>query len=157
MRTPDPDLVPIRGQLVVVENLGITEFFSEGTGLSTDLLHYAPHGQTMILGGTAQPDVWNREPDPAVATRIVERCAAVEPRLRDAQVIEHRVGLRPTRPLRACLGRHGGWRPRCPQLRATAEPGVTLSWGFAIEVAEMINNESVPGQGRSSPTDRTKR
>jgi D-amino-acid oxidase len=35
---PDPDLTAIRGQLVVVENPGITEFFAEDTGPVPDLL-----------------------------------------------------------------------------------------------------------------------
>ena len=79
---PDPSLEPIRGPLVLVENPGIEEFFSEDTGLSPDLLHYAPQGDTTILGGTALPGVWSREPDPATAAAIVARCADVEPRLR---------------------------------------------------------------------------
>jgi len=131
---PDLDLTPIRGQLVVVENPGITEFFSEDTGLSPELLHFAPHGDTVILGGTAQPGAWNREPDPATAAAIVARCSEVEPRLRDARVTGHRVGLRPTRPYVRVNAKlvdsarvihnygHGG-------------AGVTLSWGCALEAA----------------------
>lgn len=130
---PDPDLIPIRGQLVVVENPGITEFFSEDTGLSPDLLHYAPHGDTVILGGVARPGEWSREPDPATAVTILARCAKIEPRLSNARVLDHRVGLRPTRPhVRVDSQRlkdtqvihnygHGG-------------AGVTLSWGCAADV-----------------------
>jgi len=131
---PDPELTPVRGQLVVVENPGITEFFSEDTGSSPELLHYAPHGRTLILGGTADPGVWDRTPDPATAQAIISRCALVEPRILDARVIEHRVGLRPTRPQvrveEQCVNGvrvihnygHGG-------------AGITLSWGCAAEVA----------------------
>jgi D-amino-acid oxidase len=94
----DGELRPIRGQLVVVSNPGITEFFSEDTGLSPDLLHYYPHGPTAVLGGTAENDAWSMDPDPATARAIVDRCAGVEPRLRDARLLAHRIGLRPTRP-----------------------------------------------------------
>lgn len=133
----DPDLAPIRGQLVVVDNPGITEFFSEDTGLSPDLLHFYPQGETLVLGGTAQPDAWNPQPDPDIAAAIVARCAEIEPRLRRARVIEHRVGLRPTRPYVRVEERridgtnvihnygHGG-------------AGVTLSWGCALEVASSL-------------------
>jgi D-amino-acid oxidase len=139
---PDPQLVPIRGQLIVVENPGITEFFSEDTGRSPDLLHYAPHGETMILGGTAQVGNWSRTADPTTAAMIVERCAQVAPALRRARVLGHRVGLRPTRPY----------------VRVEAEPvdgclvihnyghggaGVTLSWGCAAEAAAL----STPAAG----------
>lgn len=133
---PDPELIPIRGQLVVVENPGITEFFSEDTGRSPNLLHYGPHGDTVILGGVAQPGDWNREPDPVTAAAIIARCAEIEPRLRETRVLGHRVGLRPTRPyVRVEVEQldearvihnygHGG-------------AGVTLSWGCAAEVVAL--------------------
>jgi D-amino-acid oxidase len=133
---PDPDLTPIRGQLVVVENPGIIEFFSEDTGPSSELLHYAPHGDTVILGGVAQPGEWNCQPDPATTTAILARCAKVEPRLDDARVIDHRVGLRPTRP---------SVRVESQQLNGIhiihnyghGGAGVTLSWGCAAEVVTL--------------------
>jgi D-amino-acid oxidase len=133
---PDPDLTPIRGQLVVVENPGITEFFSEDTGLSPDLLHYAPQGDVVVLGGVAQSSNWSRQPDPATAISIISRCAEIEPRVRDARVLGHRVGLRPTR---ACI------RVDSKQLDGIqvihnyghGGAGVTLSWGCASEVATL--------------------
>lgn len=128
---PDPSVTPYRGQIVVVDNPGITEFFVEE---AEPPLYFFPHGPTAILGGTAQPGDSMLEPDPAVAAAIVERCARIEPRLRDARVIGHRVGLRPARPTvrleRAENGRvvhnygHGG-------------AGVTLSWGCAREAAAL--------------------
>jgi D-amino-acid oxidase len=133
---PDPDLTPIRGQLVVVENPGITEFFSEDTGLSPDLLHYAPHGNTVILGGVAQPGEWNREPDLATAASILTRCAKVEPRLHTAEVLEHRVGLRPTRPyIRVDSEQVEG--ARVIHNYGHGGAGVTLSWGCAAGVAAL--------------------
>ena len=50
----DTELTPIRGQLVVMDNPGITEFFTEDTGWSPDLLHLYPHGDRLVLGGVAQ-------------------------------------------------------------------------------------------------------
>jgi D-amino-acid oxidase len=143
---PDHDLTPIRGQLVVVENPGITEFFSEDTGLSSDLLHFYPQGETLVLGGTTERGVWSREPDATVAAAIVARCAAVEPRLRGARILEHRVGLRPTRPCVRVEEQpidgarmihnygHGG-------------AGVSLSWGCAKDVVARLFPE-LPGKPR---------
>jgi phytoene dehydrogenase-like protein len=42
--------------------------------------------------------LWSREPDTVTAAAIAARSAGVEPRIRDARVIGHRVGLHPTRP-----------------------------------------------------------
>lgn len=132
---PDADLTPIRGQLVVVENPGITEFFSEDTGLSPDLLHFYPQGETLVLGGTAQPCQWSREPDPDIAAAIIARCAEIEPNLRDVQVIEHRVGLRPTRPyLRVDKQQFNG--AQVIHNYGHGGAGMTLSWGCALEAAQ---------------------
>ncbi|MDG4766899.1 FAD-dependent oxidoreductase [Solwaraspora sp. WMMD406] len=138
---PDLDLTPVRGQLVVVENPGITEFFSEDTGLSPDLLHIYPQGETLVLGGTAQPGEWSREPDLETAAAILGRCAEVEPRLRGVRVIEHRVGLRPTRPhVRVEEQRLGA--ARMIHNYGHSGAGLTLSWGCAFEVADPQESSS---------------
>jgi len=133
---PDPDLTPIRGQLVVVDNPGLDEFFSEDTGMSPDLTHFYPHGDTVILGGTAEPGEWSRQPDPATAAAIIDRCADIEPRLRTARILGHRVGLRPTRPTIRLDEQpvHNGW---LIHNYGHGGAGVTLSWGCAAEVAEL--------------------
>ncbi|NJP43252.1 FAD-dependent oxidoreductase [Actinacidiphila epipremni] len=130
----DHDLRPIRGQHVVVTNPGLTDFFSEDTGTSPDLLCIYPHGNTVVLGGTAIDGQGDLAPDPAAADAILHRCTAVEPRLAQARVLAHRIGTRPTRPA----------------VRVEAEPrhdgrlvvhnyghggaGVTLSWGCAQKI-----------------------
>ena len=52
---PDPQLIPVRGQLVVVENPDITEFFSEDTGLSPDLLHLYRQAKRWCSAGRPRP------------------------------------------------------------------------------------------------------
>ncbi|NJC71622.1 FAD-binding oxidoreductase [Planosporangium thailandense] len=130
----DVSVIPIRGQLVVVENPGISEFFSEDTGLSPDLLYFYPQGETLLLGGTAQPGTWNREPDPLVAAAIVARCTEIAPFLRDAPIIEHRVGLRPSRPA-VRIEEQQVSDIRVIHNYGHGGAGVTLSWGCATEVA----------------------
>lgn len=138
---PDPALMAIRGQLVVVENPGITEFFTEDTGWSSDLLHIYPHGETVVLGGIAVSGDWNRQYDPAIADAILDRCAEVDPRLRNVQVIEHRVGLRPTLPqVRVEVQRHNS--ATIIHNYGHGGAGVTLSWGCAAEVAQLIKAQS---------------
>ncbi len=136
---PDPELTPVRGQLVVVENPGLTEFFSEDTGPSPDLLHYSPHGNTVVLGGVAQPGRWSRQPDPATSAAILSRCAQIEPRLRNARVLDHRVGLRPTRPhVRVETQPVDG--TRLIHNYGHGGAGVTLSWGCAAELTAACQN-----------------
>ena len=133
---PDHSVRPVRGQHVVVENPGIDTVFMEPP-FGPVWAGIVPHDDVVVLGGIAVEDDWNLEPDPAVADEIVRRCAAIEPRLRDARIVEHRVGLRPGRPS-VRLDReefdgtvvvhdygHGG-------------TGVLLSWGCAREAVALL-------------------
>ncbi|MEV6009178.1 FAD-dependent oxidoreductase [Streptomyces sp. NPDC051976] len=137
---PDLDLRPIRGQHVVVSNPGLTEFFSEDTGASQDLLCIYPHGDTVVLGGTAIDGDGSLGLDERAASAILARCVEVEPRLAEARVIAHRIGARPTRGrVRVEADRrsdgtlvvhnygHGG-------------AGVTLSWGCAAMVRGLLTD-----------------
>ncbi|MET8616760.1 FAD-dependent oxidoreductase [Streptomyces albidoflavus] len=135
---PDPDLRPIRGQHVVVTNPGLTEFFSEDTGLSPDLLCFYPHGDTVVLGGTAIDGEGGLASDDTAAASILARCAEVEPRLATARVLEHRIGARPTR----ATVRVGADRQEDGTLvvhnYGHGGAGVTLSWGCAEEVCALL-------------------
>ncbi|GGX38982.1 hypothetical protein GCM10010353_63070 [Streptomyces chryseus] len=113
-----PDLRPVRGQHVVVTNPGLTEFFSEDTGLSPDLLCFYPHGDTVVLGGTAIDGEGDLAPDDKAAANVLARCAEVEPRLAEARVLEP--DRRPADPLCSPRGGRasGGWHRDRAQLRA---------------------------------------
>jgi D-amino-acid oxidase len=154
---PDPDVTPVRGQVVVAANPGITEFFV-GTGSDpSDLTYLFPHGDVVVLGGTEEPGNWSLEPDPQTAARIIAACSAIEPALRTAPVLGHRVGLRPARPsvrLEAVQlepgqlesgQRETGQLETGPGGNVTivhnyghGGAGVTLSWGCAEDAAELV-------------------
>ncbi|SNX65276.1 D-amino-acid:oxygen oxidoreductase [Streptomyces sp. TLI_55] len=134
----DAAMVPVRGQLVVVENPGIRTWVVS-TGADGEMAYFFPQPGRLLLGGTAVEGVWSTEPDPAVAEAIVRRCAALRPEIAGARVLGHRVGLRPARDAvrleRELLpdGRvlvhnygHGG-------------AGVTVAWGCAEEAASLAS------------------
>ncbi|HEV2782332.1 MAG TPA: FAD-dependent oxidoreductase [Actinophytocola sp.] len=132
----DTDLHPVRGQHVVVENPGIDEFYI-AAGLAPQWAGYIPHGDHVVLGGVAIPHDWSLEPDPAIAEGIVARCAAIEPRLAGARVIEHRVGLRPQRT-RPRLDEEPVDGARCVHNYGHGGMGVSLSWGCARAVRNLL-------------------
>jgi D-amino-acid oxidase len=138
---PDPAVTPVRGQVVVAANPGITEFFIAPSDDTAELAYLFPNGDRILLGGTELRGNWSLDPNPHTAERILRDCAAIDPRLRTTQIITHRVGLRPFRA----------------QVRLEAEPldgrllvhnyghggaGITLSWGCAYEVAELIRQNA---------------
>jgi D-amino-acid oxidase len=96
-----------------------------------------PHGDHVVLGGCADEDDWRLEPDPVLADEIVRRCAAIEPRLAEARVIEHRVGLRPARSEirleEVALG-----ASRCVHNYGHGGTGVALAWGCARDVCSIV-------------------
>jgi D-amino-acid oxidase len=136
---PDESVVPVRGQVVVVENPGISEFYLDhGADATPDYVYAFPHGDVAILGGTAEEGAFDWAPRPEVSARIVRDLAAVFPAVAGARVVTERVGLRPCRP----------------EVRLEAEPrpggrvlwhnyghggaGVTLSWGCAREITAAV-------------------
>lgn len=132
---PDPSVEPVRGQLVVVENPGVREFFCDDTPGAGPLTYIYPHADTVVLGGTSEPGRWDTEPDGDEARMIVQRCSRIDPRLADARVLECRVGLRPARPeIRFAEEYRGG--TTVLHSYGHGGGGLTLSWGCGRETAE---------------------
>lgn len=131
----DSALVPVRGQVVVVEQFGLAEWVVDD---SEELTYVVPREETVVLGGTAQEGTDDLTPDAGTAEAIVARCAALVPAAASARILEHRVGLRPARPavrlerdtltdgrpVVHCYG-HGG-------------AGVTMSYGCARDVVALV-------------------
>jgi D-amino-acid oxidase len=135
----DDEVHPIRGQIVRVA-AGHTHRFVQAAGADTPLAYIIPRPDCTVLGGTEDVDDWGLEVDRAAADAILARCRALEPRLHDAPVLSHAVGLRPGR--------------REVRLETVRNPGgivihnyghggggVTLSWGCADEVARRAATE----------------
>lgn len=141
---PDETVLPVRGQVVVAENPGISEFYLDHGDGGPDFVYLFPHGDLVVLGGTAHEGAADWAPRPEVSQRILRDAAAAFPQLRDARVVAERVGLRPVRPevrlepdefpagTSGPSGRvlwhnygHGG-------------AGVTLSWGCARMLTEAV-------------------
>ena len=124
----DRTVVPVRGQVLYVEQVGLDRWWLDATGPT----YVVPRSSDIVVGGTDQEGEWSRTPSPESADAILRRAALLVPELREARVIRHKVGLRPVRPavrlervadVIHCYG-HGG-------------AGVTLSWGVAEEVVTL--------------------
>ncbi|MHC3430376.1 FAD-dependent oxidoreductase, partial [Streptomyces sp. DT18] len=76
--------------------------------------------------------------DQEAAAGILARCAAVEPRLAGARVLEHRVGARPTRAAGRVEEERATGGARVVHNYGHGGAGVTLSWGCAGEVLDVV-------------------
>ncbi|TQS45019.1 FAD-dependent oxidoreductase [Cryptosporangium phraense] len=138
---PDSTLRGIRGQLVVIDNPGLTEFFSDYPESSVPT-YIVPQGDYVVLGGTIVQNDETLAPDLRAAEEIRARCAGVVPTrlesaVANAEIRAIRVGLRPARP-RVRLEAvefddgvvvhnygHGG-------------SGITMSWGCADDARGLV-------------------
>lgn len=133
----DGRMVPISGQVVRVRNPGVQRFVLDEDN-PEGVTYIVPRSRDCILGGTADEGSWDTEPDPGVAEAILRRCARLEPLLEGAEVLGHRVGLRPGRPevrLERTVLSDG---TLCVHNYGHGGSGVTLSWGCADEVVGLV-------------------
>ncbi|GAB3509492.1 D-amino-acid oxidase [Amycolatopsis cihanbeyliensis] len=134
----DPRVRPVRGQHVVVRNPGVEHFYIEAVD-STEWTGFFPHGDRVLLAGVSQPGDWSLEPDPEVAEGILRRCARIEPRFAEAEVLGHLVGLRPGREA-ARLEEERVGSARVVHNYGHGGEGVSLSWGSARAVERLLTS-----------------
>ncbi|MET7309892.1 FAD-dependent oxidoreductase [Streptomyces sp. NPDC005571] len=136
---PDAGVRPVCGQLVLVENPGIEEWFTEADPASEATTYYFPQPGRLILGGTAEVDNWSTVPDPATAGEIVARCARIRPEIARARIIGHLAGLRPARDAGVRIEAEplpGGGR--LVHNYGHGGAGVTVAWGCAETAAQLV-------------------
>jgi D-amino-acid oxidase len=137
----DRSLTPVRGQVVVVAQFGLTEWLLAQHDDPEQLVYIVPRQDTVLLGGTAEDGNEDLTVRPQTADAIVQRCRELLPELGAARILAHRVGLRPVRPFVRleteftaagpvvhCYG-HGG-------------AGVTLAYGCAEDVVDQVGQLS---------------
>ncbi len=133
----DNEVYPIRGQTVRVRRTpAMRRWWLDEEGHNA-LLYIIPRSQDCILGGTGQEGDWSLDVNPDTAADILRKCQSLEPALKDAEIIEHRVGLRPGRKtVRVELEPVGN---ECAVIHNYGHGGAgfTLSWGCADEVAQL--------------------
>jgi len=136
----DHDLRPARGQVVRIRPNGFRRVLLDEEG-PHGLTYIVPRTRDIVLGGTYEEGSESTEVDPETTRAILRRCAALAPAFAattDRDILQVVCGLRPVRstvrleaervaPQRLLIHNygHGG-------------AGVTLSWGCAAEVVQLI-------------------
>jgi D-amino-acid oxidase len=141
----DETLVPVRGDVVRVVNPGLrVSVRDEENPKGRTYVH--PRTHDCILGGTSEPGEWDTSLDPAKAAAIVERCVELAPELEGSEVLEHHVGLRPSRPdgVRLELDTAVLSGSRLIHNYGHGGAGITLSWGCAEDAAALAKRALQP-------------
>lgn len=138
----DKTIYPTRGQTVMVKNTKfLTTILYEGK--ADEMAYVIPRVSTTILGGTAQANNWNLNPDEKDTKDILRKAAKLRPEFKDVEVVQVKVGLRPTRP---------SVRVELEKLNVNNETkllihnyghggsGFTIGWGCARDVVSMVND-----------------
>jgi D-amino-acid oxidase len=130
---------PVRGQVVLVERSGVDEWLLDQSDPARPF-YVVPREHDVVVGGTADDGDWDTRPDPLTATRLLDRARDVLPALRNATVTGHRAGLRPARSeVRLESVAHASGEPGgVVHCYGHGGAGVTLSWGCAADVLEMV-------------------
>jgi len=139
----DDGVYPVRGQVVRVGQVGVTEWLLD-QGEPARPLYVVPRLHDVIVGGTADEGNWSTTAEPTTAAELLSRASVFVPELRSAPILGHRVGLRPARAqVRVEFCPHpGGAAGGVVHCYGHGGAGVTLSWGCADDVLAMVEELS---------------
>jgi D-amino-acid oxidase len=134
----DGSMIAVRGQVLRVDCPAIGEWFLDQADAER-LVYVVPRERDVVLGGTAVEGDEDAAVHADTAAAIRARCEAAVPALRGARVMGEAVGLRPARPAvrLEAEARDGGTVVHC---YGHGGAGVTLAWGCAEEVADLVRD-----------------
>ncbi len=132
--TGDDTGFPIRGQVLWVEQIGLTHWWVDPAGPT----YLVPRSKDIVVGGTALIGDWDVDVRPDTAAEILARAAEMVPEIAQATVLSHRVGLRPGRPSVRLEREERAGRAPIVHNYGHGGAGVTLSWGCAAEVLDLV-------------------
>lgn len=131
----DTTVQPIRGQVLRVKAPADMERAVVSFDKGWRKTYIVPRTDDCILGGTADAADADTTARPADAEAFVERCIQLRPALRNAEWLEHRVGLRPGRPEIRLETEHVDGQAIIHNY-GHGGAGYTVCWGCAASVAE---------------------
>ena len=136
----DKKVYSVRGQLVTIRKIpGIEDVIVDHDNPVKDLCIITPRIDNITLGGVDQAYNYNLEPNEKDTKDIIKKCTEIDPRLKDLEIIDVTVGLRPQRyPIR--IEKETIANKTIVHNYGHGESGFTLSWGCAKKVVDLVKN-----------------
>ncbi|XP_071484104.1 D-aspartate oxidase-like [Diadema antillarum] len=160
MLANDKHVQPVRGQILRVrapmQTFCMLEEYSKHAKRDVEADNYVlVRNGEVILGGTRQVNRWDTTPNKEDSEKIMRKTVRLFPNLKDCEVLEEKVGLRPSRPigvrLEAETMRFGSQELKVVHNYGHDGNGVTTHWGCGQEAAEIVRGilASSPWQPQS--------
>jgi D-amino-acid oxidase len=133
-------MFPIRGQVIRIRkpaDLPPEMITAEG---HDEVTYIIPRSQDCLLGGAYHFGDARTEIDDEIAAGILRRCAQFHATLRNSDILDHRVGLRPGRRQVRLAAEQLDPATTVIHNYGHAALGHTLSWGCAAETAALAQN-----------------
>lgn len=133
--TNDKELMPIRGQVIVVEAPWVKHFFVR------DNFYVLPRLTDVVLGGTKQIGNYSLNVDPSDNNAIWQGCCELVPSLKYSKIVTEEVGLRPYRKhvrIELETVNFGDESLAVVHNYGHGGAGVSLHWGCAIDASKLV-------------------
>ena len=130
----DEEVRPVRGQVIFIDQDPEIGHFDQQP---ETLTYTIPRSDVTVLGGTAQVDDWGMDIRAEDDKLILSKVEALWPELDRSRIIGGAVGLRPSRSEVRLDVEYIGER-KVVHNYGHGGAGVTLSWGCAGEVANLV-------------------
>ncbi|XP_043279126.1 D-aspartate oxidase isoform X2 [Venturia canescens] len=147
----DTSLLPVRGQVTRVEAPWALGVFIEEDSPGNYII---PNIETVIIGGTATPNDYDTNIRATETNFILKGCSRISPALEDSKVVKHWCGLRPKRTKirveKETRSTEDGKIFEVIHNYGHGGAGVTVFWGCALRVVEILRESTLDPKSQSS-------
>lgn len=137
--TEDGAVYPMRGQVVIIKNPGVNFHFATFEGKN----YFYPRIDEILIGGSAEVGEWDLTPNDALTREILDWAAGLDPLLKNPEVINVRVGLRPMRPQIRVERDENSCAVPVVHNYGHGGAGYTVAWGCAFAVRDLALGKAV--------------
>ncbi|MBK9586837.1 MAG: FAD-binding oxidoreductase [Alphaproteobacteria bacterium] len=129
----DETIYPMRGQVVIIKNPGVNFHFASFEGKN----YFYPRIDEILIGGSAEVGEWDLTPNDELTNEILGWAKTLDPLLKNPEIVNVRVGLRPMRPQVRIERDENSCAVPVIHNYGQGGAGYTLAWGCAFAARDL--------------------